>query len=124
MSERKVEKGQVYRCEKDGVTRTIEITREPIFTKRVGAKEKQFYAVGLSCVTAHQSSPGLVGKKRRVFISVKDLLKAPYTLIASGPTPEGTSISVDAYNRPIPVPVPCGEAESTVVEGFQTVPGL
>ncbi len=77
--------------------------------KRVYDTKKQLYAVGVSRIDSYLNRPNLVGQKRRVFIKVKSLLSAQYMLLnppASTPVPA----QVDAFERTLPVPVPCGEA--------------
>ena len=117
MTDRKVEKGQMYLSEVDhraGITRIITIERT-VLTKRACGAKKQLYAVGVSTIVNHQSRPELNGKKRRVFIKAKSLLSAQYALITVAEYLTGSGPCA-------PVPVPCGE--STIVDGLETVPGL
>lgn len=138
-----MEKGQIYLSNEDkrrsGRTRTVTVERT-VMAKRVYDTQKQLYAVAVSRIDAYPDRPSMVGKKRRVFIKVKSLLSAQYSICgplgvtateiknaarAMRPISETAIVApTDSYGVPLPVPVPCGEAVSTIVDGLETVPGL
>ncbi len=94
-----VVKGQVYLSQSDARrTRTVTVERT-VMAKRVGATKRQLYAVGVSRVESSSTRHDSVGKKRRVFIKVKDLLSARYALRHTDAY--GIELSIPASTPPI-----------------------
>jgi len=83
-----VQVGDVFKSIEDerrrGSTRIVTV-RAIVRAKRVYDKVKQGYARCLSDIVAYPNRPGIVGKKRKVFIKIKSLQSAQYRLLDCTP---------------------------------------